>query len=53
MQQVDWMFNVAVAAGVIALAGGAMALENLSPPRASSNTARAFHSGWRPGAVPG
>jgi hypothetical protein len=29
-QQVDWMFNVAVAAGLVAIAGGALALVNLS-----------------------
>jgi len=29
-QQVDWMFNVAVAAGLIAIAGGTLALVNLS-----------------------
>lgn len=29
-QQVDWMFNVAVAAGLIAIVGGTLALVNLS-----------------------
>ena len=29
-QQVDWMFNIAIAAGLVAIAGGALALVNLS-----------------------
>ena len=29
-QQVDWLFNVAIAAGLIAIAGGTVALVNLS-----------------------
>ena len=29
-QQVDWLFNVAVAAGLVAIAGGTLALVNLS-----------------------